>query len=197
MISPPLSNDISKSIRSPGPGITVIGVLMALWCIAFAVVNIVFEITDHFAGGPFAEYTTGITVMNWIVVGFKVLGAAVALLSVSNVPKFHLPALMTVLVWGAFATLGLYALGSVTQAVGMIFGVSGKADQINLASVGYVFMFLLAAVGYGFLAVSYSRRYRTRRGYAVLGVIGAPMVLGLILIVVPMLLVALGLIPAY
>ncbi|MEH7126316.1 hypothetical protein V7127_24245 [Bacillus sp. JJ1773] len=194
---PAASTDHPKSIRSPGTGVTVIGVLMALWCIAFAVVNIVFEVTDHFAGGPLAEYTAGITVMNWLVVGFKSLGAAVALLSVANIPKLHLPALMTVLVWGAFATLGLYALGSVTQALGMIFGFMGTAEQIDLAGIGYVFMFLLAAAGYGFLAVSYSRRYGTRRGYAVLGVVGAPVVLGLILIVVPMLLVAFGFMPAY
>lgn len=94
---PAASTDHPKSIRSPGPGVTVIGVLMALWCIAFAVVNIVFEVTDHFAGGPLAEYTAGITVMNWLVVGFKALGAAVALLSIANIPKLHLPALMTVL----------------------------------------------------------------------------------------------------
>ncbi len=185
------------SRTSPRPGVTVIGVLMALWCIAFAVVNIVFEVTDYFAGGPLAEYTAGITVMNWLVVGFKALGAVVALLSVANIPKLHLPALMTVLLWGTFATLGLYALGSVTQALGMIFGFAGTADQINLKGVGYVFMFLLAAVGYGFLAVSYSRRHSTRRGYVVLGVVGAPVVLGLIFILVPMLLITLGLLPAY
>lgn len=195
--SPPTSNDHPKSIRSPGLGVTVIGVLVALWCIAFAVVNIIFEATDHFAGGPLAEYAAGITVMNWLVVGFKTLGAAVALLSVANFPKLHLSALMTVLVWGAFATLGIYALGSIMQAVGMIFGFAGTPDQIDLAGVGYVFMFLLAAAGYGFLAVSYSRRYGSRRGYAVLGVVGAPVVLGLILIAIPRLLVALGLMPAY
>ncbi|QED47999.1 hypothetical protein [Cytobacillus dafuensis] len=182
---------------SPGPGVTVIGVLVALWCIAFAVVNIVFEVTDYFARGPLAEYTAGITVMNWLVVGFKTLGAAVALLSVVNIQKLHLPAIMTVLLWGAFATLGLYALGSVTQALGMISGFAGTADQIDLAGIGYVIMFLLAAAGFGFLAVSYSRRYGTRRGYAVLGVVGAPVVLGLILIAVPKLLFTFGLLPAY
>ncbi|MEI4770871.1 hypothetical protein WAX74_14705 [Psychrobacillus sp. FJAT-51614] len=160
-------------------------------------VNVVFEVTDYFAEGPLAEYAAGITVMNWLVVGFKALGAAVALLSVVNIPKLHLPALMTVLLWGAFATLGLYALGSVTQALGMISGFAGNAGQINLKGVGYVFMFLLAAIGYGFLAVSYSRRHYTRRGYAILGVVGAPVVLSLILIAVPMLLFTLGLIPAY
>ncbi|MEH7226795.1 hypothetical protein V7112_23635 [Bacillus sp. JJ1566] len=195
--TPAASTNHPKSIQSPGPAVTLIGVLMAIWCIAFAVVNIVFEVTDHFAGGLLAEYPTGITVMNWLVVGFKALGAVVALWSVANISKLYLQSLMTVLVWGAFATLGLYALGSVIQAMGIISGLTGTADQINLASVGYVFMFLLAAAGYGFLAVSYSRRYGTRRGYAVLGVVGAPVVLGLILIAVPMLLVALGYLPAY
>lgn len=195
--SSPPSTDHPKFFCSPGPGVTGIGVLMALWCIAFAIVNIAFEFTDHFTGGPFAEYAAGITVMNWVVIGLKALGAAVALLSVVNIPKLHLPALMTILLWGAFATLGLYALGSVTQAIGIISGFSGTADQINPASVGYVFMFLLAAAGYGVLAVSYSRRHGMRRGYAVLGVIGAPVLLGLILIAIPMLLVALGLMPAY
>lgn len=195
--SPSSSTDHAKSSLSPGPGITLIGILMTLWCIAFAVVNIVFERTNHFAGGPFAEYAAGITVMNWLVVGLKALGAAVALLSVVNFPKFQPPVLMTVLLWGAFATLGLYALGSVAQAVGMLTGISGTADQIDLVGVGYVVMFLFAAAGFGFLAVSYSRRYGTRKGYAILGVVGAPVLLGLILIAVPMLLVALGLMPGY
>lgn len=197
MVSSPVSTNHPKSFRSPGPAITLIGVLMALWCIAFAVVNIVFEATDHFAGGPLAEYKAGITVMNWFVVGFKVLGASVALLSVANIPKLHLPALMTMLLWGAFATLSLYVLGSVTQAVGMITGLAGTADQIDLAGIGYVLMFLLAVAGFGFLAISYSRRYGTRRGYVVLGIVGAPVVLGLILIAGPMLLGTLGLLPAY
>ncbi|MFC5602771.1 hypothetical protein [Sporosarcina koreensis] len=195
--SPSSSTDHPKSGRSPRPGITLIGILMTLWCIAFAVVNIIFERTNHFAEGAFAEYAAGITVMNWLVVGLKALGAAVALLSIVRFPKLQLPALMTVLLWGAFATLGLYALGSVAQAVGMLTGISGTADQIDLMGVGYVVMFLFAAAGFGFLAVSYSRRYGTRKGYAILGVVGAPVLLGLILIAIPMLLVALGLMPAY
>jgi hypothetical protein len=176
----------------------MIGVLMALWCIAFAVVNIFFEATDHFAEVPLAaDFVAGFTVMNWLVVGFKVLGAAVALLSVVNIPKLHLSSLMTMLLWGAFATLSLYVLGSVIQAVGMITGLAGNINQIDLAGIGYVLMFLLGAVGYGFLAVSYSRRYGIRRGYVVLGIVGAPMLLGLILVAVPILLGTLGLLPAY
>src|SRR5215203_2586173 len=70
----------------PGPVVTAIGILMALWCLGFAVVNVVFEITGHFAGGAYAWYASGLSVMNWLVAGLKVLGAVVALLSVARRP---------------------------------------------------------------------------------------------------------------
>ncbi|HEX5543505.1 MAG TPA: hypothetical protein VFX60_18455 [Micromonospora sp.] len=174
----------------------MIGGLVALCCIGFAVVNVVFEMTDRFADGPYAEYASGLAVMNWLVVGLKAMGAAVALLSVAERPRFRSPALLGVLLWGAFATLGVYALGSVVQAVGLALGLSGTADQIDMAGVGYVLFFLLLAAGYGVLAISYSRRFGLRKGVAVLGVLGAPVMLGVILLAVPMLLAVLGLLPA-
>lgn len=175
---------------------TVIGVLTALWCVGFAVFNVVFEITDRFAEGPYADHRSAITVMNRLVVVLKALGAAVALLSVARRPTFVPPALLAVSVWGAFATLGLYAAGSVVQAFGMLFGLAGGADRIDAAGVGYVALFLLAAAGFGVLAVSHSRRNGLGRVPAVVGVLGAPVVLGLVLLAVPTLLAALGLMPA-
>ncbi len=169
---------------------------MALWSIGFAVVNVVYEITDHFADGPYAEYASGIAVMNWFVVGLKVLAAVVALLSVAKSPRFGPSALMTVLVWGVFATLSVYALGSATQAIGLATGLTGSAEQVDLAGVGYVLFFLMGAAGYGVLAISYSRRHGLRKGLVALGVLGAPMMLGLILVAVPTLLTAVGLMPA-
>jgi len=191
-----LVTDRPQAQPKPVTGVTVIAGLMALWCIGFVVVNVVFESTGHFDDGPYAEYASGITVMNWLVVGLKVLGAGVALLSVANHPRFLSPALMTVMVWGAFATLGVYALGSVAQAVGMIAGLTGTADQVDVVGMGYVLFFLLGAAGFGVLAISYWRRHRVRKRFAVLGVLGAPMVLGLILLVVPTVLAALELMPA-
>ncbi|MGW8526944.1 MULTISPECIES: hypothetical protein [Nocardiopsidaceae] len=175
---------------------TAIGLLMALWCVGFAVFNVVFEITDRFSDGAYADYSSAITVMNWLVVGLKALGAAVALLSVAKRPTFVPPALLAVAVWAVFATLGLYATGSVVQVVGMVSGLAGGVDQIDAAGVGYVLLFLLAAAGFGILAVSHSRRNGLRKGFAVLGVLGAPAVLGLVLLAVPALLAALGLMPA-
>jgi hypothetical protein len=189
----------TKALEAPARpriGITATGRLMALCCIGFAVVNIVFELTDHFADGPYAEYSTGFSVMNWLVVALKALGAAVALLSVASRPRILPPPFLGLLLWGAFATLAVYAAGSLVQAIGMAFGVVGSADRIDPAGVTYVLFFLLVAAGFGVLAISYSRRFGLRKGVAVLGALGAPVALGGILLAVPMLLAALGIMPA-
>ena len=189
----------TKSLKAParpGTGITATGRLMAVCCIGFAVVNIVFELTDHFADGPYAEYSSGLAVMNWLVVGLKVVGAAVALLSVGRRPGFLSPVVLGVLLWGAFAMLAVYSVGSVVQAIGMASGLSGSADSIDLAGVAYVLFFLLVAAGYGVLAISYSRRFHLRKGVIVVGALGAPVALAGILLAAPMLLAALGVMPA-
>jgi hypothetical protein len=183
----------------PGTGVTVVGALVALCCIGFAGVNIVLEITDRFADSTYAqyvaEYPVGFTVMNWLVVALKVIGAAVAVLSVTDRPRLIRPAAVGVLVWAAFATLGVYALGSVVEGVGMVLGLAGRGDQSASANVGYVLFFLLFAAGFGVLAISYSRRHHMRKGHVLLGLVGAPMVLGLVLFAVPTSLAAFGLLP--
>jgi hypothetical protein len=168
---------------------------MALWCLGFAVVNLVFETTGHFAGGAYGHYASGLSVMNWLAAGLKALGAVVALLSVARRPRLVGPAVVTVLVWAAFATLGVYVLGSVAEAALMGLGLIGGVDQIDTASVAYVLFFLVAAVGYGVLAISYSRRHPHGKGLAILGALGAPAVLGLLLLAMPALLAAFGLLP--
>ncbi|MBG6091302.1 hypothetical protein [Actinomadura viridis] len=180
----------------PGTGVIVTGALVALCCLTFAGVNVVFEMSGRFTEGPYAEYASGLAVMNWVVVGLKVLGAAVALLSVARIRAALPPALLGILLWGAFALLGVYALGSVGQAIGMATGLTGDAEQIDLAGVGYVFFFLLLVVGYGVLAISYSRRLALPKRVAVLGALGAPVGLGVILLAIPALLAALGLMPS-
>ena len=92
--------------------------------------------------------------------------------------------------------LAVYAAGSVVQVVAMAWGLAGSADQIDLAGVAYVLFFLLVAAGFGVLAISYSRRFRLQTGVIVLGALGAPVALGVILLAVPMLLAALGFLPA-
>jgi hypothetical protein len=132
---------------------------MALWCLGFAAVNLAFEVTGHFASGASVHYASGLSVMDWLVAGLKALGAVVALLSVARRPRFVSSAVVTVLVWAAFTTLGVYVLGSLAEAVGLGLGLIGGTGRINTASVAYVLSFLVAAAGYGVLAISYSRRH--------------------------------------
>jgi hypothetical protein len=164
--------------------------VMAAWCLGFAAVNIAFQVTGRFASGPYAELAAGIAVMDWMVVGLKVLGAAVAVRAVVARPP---TAVRTVLVWGAFALLGLYSAGNVVELVGMLLSEPGG---IELRSLAYIVFFLAGAVGFGTLAVSYSLRTRARRGHAVLGVLGAPLVLGALLVAAPAVLTAMGLFPS-
>lgn len=192
----------SLTRRRPSPhtqprlAVMVIGWLTAVWCAAFAVVNIVLEGTDHLADGEYAEYTSALTVMNWLVVGLKLLGAGVALLSVSRRPPPVSANLLGVAVWGAFATIAVYFLGSLVQAVGMVSGLTGSVSEIDVADLAYLIFFLPAAIGWGVLASSYSRRHGLGWHAAALGVLGAPVVLGFLLVAMPALLAGFGLMPS-
>jgi len=191
-----LNSETPPATRRPGRAVRVIGVLTALWFAGFAVVNVVFELSDRFSDGPYAEYAAGITVMNWLVVGLKALGAAVALRSISDPSSWPSPTTLAVLLWGAFATIGVYAAGSVAQWIGMASGLTSRTGELDAAAVAYVLFFIAAAAGFGTLATSYSRRHRIRTSFALVGALGAPVVLLLILVVVPAILVRLGVMPA-
>jgi hypothetical protein len=62
------------------------------------------------------------------------------------------------LLWAAFATLAVYVVGSIVQAVIMLAGVAGDAEQVDASAIGYVLAMLLGATGFGILAISYARR---------------------------------------
>lgn len=179
-----------------GRSVTLLGWLLALGGIGFALVNVVFEVTGRFAEGPLAAYASATSVVDWFVVGLKLIGAAVALLVVAKRPTFVPSAVLTALVWGAFALLGVYTLGNLVETAGMVTGLAGSADQITVRNIGYVLFFLLGAAGYGILAISYSRRTGFRKGYAVLGMVAGPSVIALLLLAIPAVLGWLGLMPA-
>jgi len=58
---------------------------MAAWCLGFAAANIAFRVIGRFVSGPCAVLAAGLAEMNWVVVGLKLLGAAVAVLAVITV----------------------------------------------------------------------------------------------------------------
>ena len=77
----------------------------------------------------------------------------------------------------------------------MVLGLIGGADKIDARSVAYVLFFLVAAIGYGVLATSYSQRHPHGKRLVILGVLGAPVVLGSLLLAIPAVLAAVGLLP--
>jgi hypothetical protein len=176
----------------PGSLVIVTALLMVLGLLAFAIVNVGFEATDAFADH---EAASALSVMNWLVVGLKLLGVVAALVSVSNLGSSVAPSVMTVLLWGAFATLAIYSLGTVAQAVGMATGLAGSPDQIDGRGIFYLIGSVYFAVGFGVLAISYSRRHGLRKGGVLIGVLGAPALLAGLLVVMPALLTAAGLLP--
>lgn len=178
------------------PAVVAVAVLMALGCLAFAGVNVVFEATDRFAEGRYAEYAAGLSVMNWTVTGLKVLGAVVALLSVTARPiRFVTPWVMSVLLWGAFATLALDAAGSMVEAGAILGGASGDPADLGPRSVAYLLGSVVSGAGFGVLAVSYLRRHAVSKVTVLLGVLGGPVLLGLLFLGLPGLLVVLGVMP--
>ena len=103
---------------------------MAAWCLGFAAVNIAFQVTGRFASGPYAEMAPGLAVMDWIVVGLKLLGAAVALLATTTRTA---TAVRTVLIWGAFGLLGLYSAGNIVELVVLLVADTGVIELRSLA----------------------------------------------------------------
>lgn len=179
------------AVAPPSRAIVVVGIAMAVWCAAFAAINIWFELTDHFETGRYADEADALSVANWFVVVLKLVGVAVALLAVRS--RIAAARVVGVVLWAAFATVTVYVVGSIAQAVVILAGVVGDPDDLGWKSAAYVLAFALAAVGFGVLAVSVSRRASLGRGVIVVGALGAPVVLGTVLVVLPAILRAAGL----
>jgi len=183
--------------RPASPWVRAVAWLVAAWCVGFAAVNVVFEATGRFAEGAHAEYATALSVMDWVVSVLKLLGATVALVSVTSRAVLLPARLVAVMLCGAAALLGLYSLGSAVEAIGILTGAVGDPDDLDLRSVGYLGLFVVGTAGYGVLAGSFLRRHEMGRREVLLGALGAPVVLAALLVAVPFALVLLGVMPAY
>ena len=177
----------------PTKFVTAVGIIIAMWCAGFAAISIWFEATNYFDTSEYAESAAGLSVANWVVTAIKAVGVVVALLAVQRRPRLLAPRLVGTLLWAAFATTGVYGLGSAVQSALMLAGLVGDADEIDFASVSYVVLFLVAAVGFGILAISYARRAGLGKREMLLGAVGAPVVLGGVLVLLPAILTASGL----
>jgi hypothetical protein len=97
-----------------------------------------------------------------------------------------------VLLWAAFAPVTAYVIGSITQAFVMLAGIAGDPDDVDAWSVAYVLAFFLAAPG------SASSRSRTHDapGSALASRcwrLRSPVLLGTVLVILPAILKAAGL----
>lgn len=164
----------------------------ATWCVAFAVVNVAQESSGRFEQGALAPYAAGLAVMGWLVAALKVLGAGAALSTVYQTPHWIPVRLRLLSIWGAFALLALYSAGSLVQAG---FLLITDPQRITVPSLIYVGFFLAGAVAFGVLAVSLYRRSGRDRRLVVTGLVGAPILLALLLVVAPAILGAVGVMP--
>jgi hypothetical protein len=180
-------------LAPPTTFVRVVAALVALWCAVFAFISFWFEVTDRFASGPHAADAAALSVVNWYVFVLKLVGVAAAVLAIAQPRRFLGAPFVGMLLWAAFATVAIYVLGSLAQAVAMMAGIAGDSGRIDAASVGYVLAFLLATAGFGVLATSYARRASLGKRELIVGVCGAPLVLGSILVALPDLLKAAGL----
>ena len=185
----------SPASLDAGPAVTTVGWLMAAWCLGFAAVNVAYVASGHFEDGDYAQYGAGLAVMSWLVLILKVVGAAIAVIAIRPLPRFASPRAVGVTLWGAAALLALYSVGNLVQLVGMLAGLMGSRHDITALGLAYVAFFILGAIGYGVLAVSLSRRYAITTPTAVVGALGAPVFLAVLLIGMPLLLGHLGLLP--
>jgi hypothetical protein len=152
----------------------------AVWALAFAGVNLYLQAVgiDGLDGDR-----TAFTVVNLGVVGLKVVGAVVALGTVHGGRRVP-PPLISVGAWGAAATLLLYTgYGLVaTVATGDLLTWMLAGGTFWMPTLAYLGFF---AVGGGLFAVAarqHQRRHGVRGVWALVGALGAPLLLGAVLL---------------
>jgi hypothetical protein len=154
-------------------------------------------------GRRYAAYASGLAIMSVLVGVLKLAGAAVAVAAVrvrAGRSRRWL-VLLGVALWGAFGLLVLYSAGNLVITVGTETGLRAPsaawtaAGGVTAKAVLYVVFFLAGAALFGVLAVWFHRRHRLRWTSAVVGLAGAPLLLGLLLGVAPAVLGRWGLLP--
>jgi hypothetical protein len=197
----------ARGWRLPPVAVRVVGYAAAAWCLAFAGVS-ARQVAADLTGPPdprqrYAAYASGLAILGILVLVLKLAGAAVALAVVLVRPGLgRRPGqLLGVGLWGAFGLLGLYSAGNLVITVGTVGGLLAPsaawtaAGGVTPRAIGYVLFFLAGTALFGVLAVWFHRRHHLGWTAAVAGLVGAPLLLGLLLAAVPALLGRWGLLP--
>lgn len=137
--------------------------------------------------------------MSVVVLLLKLMGAAMALLSVRKTTEASW--LLATTLWTMAALVVLYALGNVAITVAITTGWSspssawGAAGGVTSRTVAYIVFFLAGAPVLTAIAASYHRRRRPGTSAVVSGLVSAPLVLAGVLLAIPAALSAAGLLP--
>lgn len=198
--------DVSVARQQPDRAVAwhvrVVGYTVAAWCLGFAAVSGWQLATGREPDDRLAGYADGIAAMVIFVLVLKVVGAAMALLAIRSQPLRMSPRLLAIGLWGAFGLLAIDSAGSVVIAVGNMTGLMEPsaaweaAGGVTPRSILYVLFFLVGAILFGVLAASFHRRHRTPWTAAAIGLLGAPLLLGVILVIAPRILSQLDLLPS-
>ncbi len=181
------SEPASEGSRTPTPTpptrrITYTAWVLAAWCLGFAAVNVGFAATGGFDEGPYAEYASALAVMNWLAFVLKLAGAGIAILTVVERPRWVPVGVRAVAVWSAFSLLAIYSAGGLVE---LVWFISNDPDRIDVRGLAYMAFFAAGAIGYGALARSYRRRSGSTRRHVVMGALGGPVGLALLLVAAP------------
>jgi len=149
-----------------------------VWALGFATVNIYLQFafpSDVRVQLSWPEFTA----VNLSVAALKVLGAVVALATVTRWGRRLPDALVSTAAWGAAAMLLIYSgYGAVLLTV-----QGGWAQTLNAGGTftvpawGYMLFFLVPGVLFALAAADHQRRTGTRFTTVLLGALGAPLVL--------------------
>ena len=192
-----MGSDLFTSRSERGVGYTAAG-----WCLLFAAVSGWQLVVGVPPDNQYAAYASGIAAMSLIVMLLKLLGALVAFVAVTPLQRRTSAAVLGTALWGAFALLGIYSAGNLIITVGTLTGLLTPtaawtdAGGVTLRAGLYVAFFLAGSAVFGVLAVAFHRRRRPGWRPVLVGAVGAPVILGLLLAVAPAILGWLGLLPA-
>jgi hypothetical protein len=204
---PPEHGGRARGRALPPVPVRAVGYAAATWCLAFAGVS-AWQVAADLTGPPdprqrYAAYASGLAVVGVLVGVLKLAGAAVALAAVRVEPGWprRRLQLLGVALWGAFGLLALYSAGNLVITVGTVSGLLAPsaawtaAGGVTPRAILYVLFFLVGAALFGVLAVWFHRRHHLEWTVVVAGLVGAPLLLGLLLAVAPAILGRLGLLP--
>jgi hypothetical protein len=172
---------------------------LAAWATAFAGVNVYLQFGGIAADNPLRDVWGALTVMNLSVIVLKLAGAATALASVQAWGRRLPNWLLTGFLWGAAGLLVLYAVlnfGVMIADRGLTAATPLAGGQFIVPGWAYVTFFGVPGLLFAAAGRDYRRRSGTSSRWVVLGLVGAPALLGIILYGLPALLQAAGMLPS-